>query len=68
MVSQDKKVKHYSPGEIMMDCHLNVSNLKLSFGVYCQVAENVEPRNSLAPRTRAVIALGNSGNLSGSQN
>ncbi len=60
-------VKHYSPGEIMMDRRLNASYLKLSFGFYCQVAENVEPRNSLAPRTRAAISLGNSGNLSGGQ-
>ncbi len=58
-------VKHYFPGEIMTDRCLNASNLKLSFGVCCQVAENVEPRNSLAPRTRAVISLGNSGSLSG---
>ncbi len=58
-------VKHYYPGEIMTDRRLNANNLKLSFGVYCQVAENVEPRNSLAPRTRAAISLGNSGNLSG---
>jgi hypothetical protein len=36
-------VKHYSPGEIMTDRCLNASDLKLSFGVYCQVAENVEP-------------------------
>jgi hypothetical protein len=46
-------LKHYSLGEIMMDWHLNANNLKLSFGVYCQVAENAEPRNSLASRTRA---------------
>ncbi len=68
MDSQDGGgVKHYSPGEIMMDRRLNASDLKLSFGVYCQVAENVEPRNSLAPRMRAAISLGNSGNLSGGQ-
>jgi len=46
---------------------LNENDLQLSFGVYCQVAENVEPRNSLAPRTRAAISLGNAGNLSGGQ-
>ena len=40
---------HYSLGEILMDRRLNVNNLQLSFGVYCQVAENAEPRNSLAP-------------------
>ncbi len=60
-------VKHYSHGEIMMDWHLNANKLKLSFGFYCQVAENAEPRNSLAPRMRAVVSLGNLGNLSGGQ-
>jgi hypothetical protein len=57
----------FSPGEIMMDRHLHADNLCLGFGTYCQVAENVEPRNSLAPCTRAAILLGHSGNLSGSQ-
>ncbi len=60
-------VKHYSPGEFMTDRRLNVNDLQLRFGVCCQVAENVEPRNSLAPRTRAAISLGNSGNLLGGQ-
>ncbi len=31
------------------------------------MAEHVEPRNSLAPHTRAAILLGSLGNLSGSQ-
>jgi hypothetical protein len=60
-IPKTRGVKHYSPGESMTDCRLNVNNLQLSFGVYCQVAENVEPRNSLALRTRAAIFLGNSG-------
>ncbi len=60
-------VRHFSPGEIMMGWHLHANDLSLGFGVYCQVAENVEPRNSLATRTRAAILLGNSGNLSGGQ-
>jgi hypothetical protein len=60
-------VKHYSPGEIMTDRHLHAYDLQLGFGIYCQVAENVDPRNSLPPRTRAAISLGNSGNLSGGQ-
>ncbi len=64
---QQGGVKHYSPGEIMTDWHLNANNLKLSFGVYCQIAENAEPINSLAPRMRAAISLGNSGNLLGGQ-
>jgi hypothetical protein len=64
---QQGGVKHYSPGEIMTDHCLNANNLKLSFGLYCQVAENAEPRNSFAPRMRAAISLGNSGNLLGGQ-
>jgi hypothetical protein len=60
-------VKHYSPGEIMTDRCLHANDLQLGFGIYCQVAENVEPRNSLAPRMRAAISLGNSGNMSGGQ-
>jgi hypothetical protein len=60
-------VKDISPGEIMTGRCLHANNLSLGFGTYCQVAENVEPRNSLAPCTRAAILLGNSGNLSGGQ-
>jgi hypothetical protein len=60
-------VKHNTPSEIMTDRHLHANDLQLGFGIYCQVAENIEPRNSLAPRTRAAISLGNSGNLSGGQ-
>jgi hypothetical protein len=51
----------------MMGWRLHANNLSLGFGVYCQVAENVEPQNSLASRTRVAILLGNSGNLSGGQ-
>jgi hypothetical protein len=57
-------VKHFSPGEIMMGHHLHKSNIALSFGVYCQVAENVQPWNSLAPRMQAAILVGSSSNLS----
>jgi hypothetical protein len=60
-------VKHFSPCEIMTGWRLHANNLSIGFGTYCQVAGNVEPRNSLAPRTRAAISLGNSGNLSGGQ-
>ncbi len=59
------RVKHFSPGENMKGWCLHANNLSLGFETYCQVAENVEPRNSLAPRTRAAYSLGNSGNLSG---
>jgi hypothetical protein len=51
-------VKHYSPGEIMTDRYLNANNLKLSFGVYCQVAENAEPRNSFALINKSCNFLG----------
>jgi hypothetical protein len=46
---------------------LHADNLLLKFGAYCQVSENVEPRNSLAERTRGAISIGNSGNLTGGQ-
>jgi hypothetical protein len=60
-------VKHYSPGKIMTNHRIHENDVVVSFGVYCQIAENVEPRNSLAPRTRGAILLDNSGNLSGGQ-
>ncbi len=56
-------VKLYSPGEIMTGRRLHADDLRLGFGTYCQVAEHVEPCNSLAPWTRVAIALGNYGNL-----
>jgi hypothetical protein len=61
------RLKHFSPGEIMTNQRLHADDLRLRFGTYCQVAENVEPRNSLAPCTRAAILLGHLGNLSGGQ-
>jgi hypothetical protein len=60
-------VKHFSPGEIVTGRRLHADDLCLVFRIYCQVAENVEPRNSLAPCTRGAISLGSSGNLSGGQ-
>jgi hypothetical protein len=48
-------VKHSSPGKSMTDHCLHANDLQLGFGIYCQVPENVEPRNSLAPRTMAAI-------------
>ncbi len=57
--------KYFSPGEIMMGRRLHKSDIALSFGVYYQVAENVQPRNSLAPRLQAEIIVGSLGNLSG---
>jgi len=49
--------KLYSPGEIMTDRHWHADDLLLRFGTYCQVAEHVEPWNSLAPQTWAVYHL-----------
>ncbi len=46
---------------------IHADNILLKFGTYCQVSENVEPRNSLAERTRGAISIGNSGNLTGGQ-
>ena len=60
-------VKHFSPGEIMMGSCLHKRNIALSFEVYCQVAENVQPRNSLAPWTQVAILVGSLGNLSSGQ-
>jgi hypothetical protein len=58
-------VKHYSPREIMTNRRIHANDVVVSFGVYCQIAENVDPQNSLAPRTRGAISWGSSGNLSG---
>jgi len=60
-------LKHYPPSAIMTGAQLHMSQLQLKFGSYCQVAEDVTPRNSLAARTRGAISLGPSGNLSGGQ-
>jgi hypothetical protein len=60
-------VKHYSTGAIMTGCNLHGNNIVLGFEVYCQIAKNVEPQNSLTPRMRAAILLGNSRNLTGGQ-
>jgi hypothetical protein len=51
----------------MSDRCLHAHDLQLGFGIYCRVAENIEPSNSFAPRKRAAVSLGNSGNLSGGQ-
>jgi hypothetical protein len=58
---------HFSLGEIMTSCCLHKSNIVLSFGVYCQVAENVQQWSSLDPQTQAAILVGSLGNFSGGQ-
>ena len=62
-------LKHYPPSAIMNGTRtrLHMNQLQLKFGSYCQVAEDVTPRNSLAARTRGAISMGPSGNLSGGQ-
>ncbi len=60
-------LKHYPPSAIMTGAQLHMSQLQLKFGSYCQVAEDVTPRNSLAARTHRAISMGPSGNLSGGQ-
>jgi hypothetical protein len=60
-------LKHYPPSAIMTGAKLHMSQLQLKFGSYCQVAEDVTPRNSLAVRTRRAISMGPSGNLLGGQ-
>ena len=64
---QQGGLKYYLPGQIMTGCSIHADNLLLKFGTYCQVSKNVEPRNSLAERTRGAISIGNSGNLMGGQ-
>ena len=51
----------------MTDHCLHKSDIVLSFGVYCQVVENVQPWNNLTPWTQAAILVGSLGNLSGGQ-
>jgi hypothetical protein len=60
-------LKHYPPSAIMTGAQLHMSQLQLKFGSYCQVAEAVTPRNSLAACTHGAISMGPSGNLSGGQ-
>jgi hypothetical protein len=51
----------------MTGAQLHMSELQLRFGSYCQVAEDVTPRNSLAARTCGAISMGPSQNLSRGQ-
>ncbi len=60
-------LKHCPPSAIMNGTRLHKNQLQLKFGSYCQVAEDVNPHNSLAARTLRAISMGPSGNLSGGQ-
>ena len=44
--SQQGGPKYYSPGQIMTGRGIHADDLLLKFGTYCQVSENVEPRES----------------------
>jgi len=61
------QLKHYPPSAIMNGTQLHMNQLQLKFGSYCQVAEDVTPRNRIAARTCGAISMGPSGNLSGGQ-
>ncbi len=56
---------NYSPKQIMSGEVVHYKFCSLPFGVYCQVSEEAQPRNSLAPRTQGALALGPSGNVQG---
>jgi hypothetical protein len=60
-------LKHYPPSTIMTGVQLHKSQLRIKFGSYCQVAEDVTPCNRLAACMRGAISMGPSGNLSGGQ-
>jgi hypothetical protein len=60
-------LKHYPPIAIMAGAQLHMSQLQLKFGSYCQIAEDVTPRNSLAARMCGTISMRPSRNLSGGQ-
>ncbi len=60
-------LKHYPPSAIMTGAKLCMSRLQLKFGSYCQVAEDVTPRNSLAAHMPGAVSIELSGNLSGGQ-
>jgi hypothetical protein len=51
----------------MLGRRLHKSDIVLSFGAYCQLAENVQPWNSLAPWTQAAILVGSLENNSSGQ-
>ncbi len=54
---------NYSPKQIMSREVVHYKFCSLPFGAYCQISEEAQPRNSLAPRTQGALALGPSGNV-----
>ena len=58
---------YHSPGMIMTKMGVSIKELKIAFGLYVQSTSSTMPHNSLEPRTRGAIALGNMGNATGGQ-
>ncbi len=56
---------NYSPKQIMSGEVVHYKFCSLPFGAYCQISEEAQPRNSLAPRAQGALALGPSGNVQG---
>jgi hypothetical protein len=56
---------NYSPKQIMSGEVVHYKFCSLPFGAYCQISEEAQPRNSLAPRNQGALALGRSGNVQG---
>ncbi len=56
---------NYCPKQIISREVVHYKFCSLSFGAYCQISEEAQPRNSLAPRTQGSLALGPSGNVQG---
>ena len=51
-------LQHYPPSAIMTGAQLHMNQLQLKFGSYCQVPEDVTPRNSLAAQPHAAYLWG----------
>jgi hypothetical protein len=56
---------NYSLKQIMSGEVVHNKFCSLPFGAYCQISEEAQPRNSLAPRTQGALALGPSGIVQG---
>ncbi len=56
---------NYSLKQIMSGEVVHYKFCSLLFGAYCQISEEAQQHNSLAPRTQGAHALGQSGNVKG---
>jgi hypothetical protein len=56
---------NYSQKQIMSGEVVHYKFCSLPFGAYCQISEEAQPLNSLAPRTQGALALEPSGNVQG---